>query len=951
MAEQPIKKSDIIENGLFDDAIRQADAFIIKAKEVENQLKFNLSISKDLINVNKIDSSGVLKEQSNLNKSILADLKNIETLKQAQIKTEIARDNALKASLASESAFNKALQNEQKELQNTQKAVKFLTPEYDKLRERYNQQSRALIEMSIKGKEASIVFKGLKQSNDELRASLDKAEQGAGRFQRSVGDYGQVVNQTSQKFNALGNSVNQISRELPAFSVSINTGLLAISNNLPILFDALEKVNNENKVLIDQGKPVQSVFSQLGSAIFSVGSLLSVGVTLLTVYGGAIIKTVIALFDQTKSLYESESAIKAYNEAVERSSKLQDDLQESISNSTLSIALNSKEINKQQENAFKSFDKYSKASLENEKNRRDELIKIAEEILKKGDKDAQISVEKTNVYGKETIKIRNKNNAELIELDVNARRTIDKLQRSYNEEVNNTAQEVFKEKLMDINFRNLVTENLLKQQYQKELELFDSNEKEAKRLKTIADNKKIKDLIDLSDRIKRINAEQIQDTVEREITLLKLEEEISIREVKKINATAKQKQELILSLEIDTNNKLLAIQDKYFNEFTKKQDEEIAKTNDKIKEQVEKTYNARVKVQTENSEFEIYNLEQKYNELKKLNDKNSLDELNSLQLQILEKKKLLIQSNADENKGKTDNEAEKIEIQNRANIEIEKLKLQSNKTIAENNKAFFDKELKDTFTYTSKIIDAIAKAEAEKSKLKQDSIQREITQTDKSIETQRRLAEKGLTNELAQQEAKKAELELAREEERIKEVKRQKVLAFFKLFSSYAEKDPNSALQNALRDTALAEVASASFFEGTESVERDLQGNKRHSGRDGYNINVDGSERILTGEQNKLVGTLSNEELASLAYNYNTGLLDTAPIAVTQKSFSENFMESAMLNQLVGLKSEISDLKDIIKNRPVNSFQFDAYGDFIKTTIEGGFTKVTKMKQNKPRIN
>lgn len=81
-------------------------------------------------------------------------------------------------------------------------------------------------------------------------------------------------------YNAVGNSINQLTREAPAFAVSASTGFLAISNNLPMLFDALSQAR-------EQGK---GVFKSLISGIFSMGTALSVGVTLLTVYGGAIFK-------------------------------------------------------------------------------------------------------------------------------------------------------------------------------------------------------------------------------------------------------------------------------------------------------------------------------------------------------------------------------------------------------------------------------------------------------------------------------------------------------------------------------------------------------------------------------------------------------------------------------------------------------------------------------------
>lgn len=99
-----------------------------------------------------------------------------------------------------------------------------------------------------------------------------------GKYQRNVGNY-------ASAFNPLSNSINQLTREMPAFTYSVQTGFLALSNNIPIFFDAISQARNEIKLLQEQGKPTKSLFSQLASSLFSWNTAISVGVTLLTVYG------------------------------------------------------------------------------------------------------------------------------------------------------------------------------------------------------------------------------------------------------------------------------------------------------------------------------------------------------------------------------------------------------------------------------------------------------------------------------------------------------------------------------------------------------------------------------------------------------------------------------------------------------------------------------------------
>jgi hypothetical protein len=284
------------------------------------------------------------------------------------------------------------------------------------------------------------------------------------------------------------------------------------------------------------------------------------------------------------------------------------------------------------------------------------------------------------------------------------------------------------------------------------------------------------------------------------------------------------------------------------------------------------------------------------------------------------------------------------------NEALEKLRKQQSDDLKK-KKELQDKELKEAVEFSSKLLDLTSKEVAKKSEEKQKAFDQEISQQEKNIATQRNLAERGLANTLAEEEARKVQLERQKEEEKLKEIKRQKALAFFKLFSSYAEKDPNTALQKALKDTIIAEAVAGAFFTGTEKVEDDLKGNKVHNGRDGYRIAVDGSERILTGEQNKLVGNLSNEALADLAYKHNNGLLETAKFGVIPTNdFATNVANSALLMETMALRKEMQSIKDVIKNRPTTNFQFDGYGDFIKETIENGFNKRTTYKQPKPRI-
>ncbi|MFJ1424971.1 hypothetical protein ACILD6_00110 [Capnocytophaga canimorsus] len=126
-----------------------------------------------------------------------------------------------------------------------------------------------------------------------------------------------ALTKSTQKFNALGNSVNQITRELPAFTYSAQTGFMAIANNIPILTDAMAKLRAENEQLKAAGQKTTPVWKQLLGSFLSWNTLLSVGITLLTVYGKEIGNFVGSLFKGKDAVNDAKASIEAINKGFE----------------------------------------------------------------------------------------------------------------------------------------------------------------------------------------------------------------------------------------------------------------------------------------------------------------------------------------------------------------------------------------------------------------------------------------------------------------------------------------------------------------------------------------------------------------------------------------------------------------------------------------------------------
>ncbi len=159
------------------------------------------------------------------------------------------------------------------------------------------------LSLTAKEEQRYTSLQGRIQTYDKTLKAVDST---MGKHQRNVGNY-------AGSFNPLSNSINQLTREMPAFTYSVQTGFMALSNNIPIFTDAIGNAISANKELIAQGKPTTSVFKQLASGLFSFQTLLGVGITLLTVYGKEIGNWVSGLWGASEALDELNKNQKEFN--------------------------------------------------------------------------------------------------------------------------------------------------------------------------------------------------------------------------------------------------------------------------------------------------------------------------------------------------------------------------------------------------------------------------------------------------------------------------------------------------------------------------------------------------------------------------------------------------------------------------------------------------------------
>jgi hypothetical protein len=150
----------------------------------------------------------------------------------------------------------------------------------------------------------------------KLSTQLKELEARGGDFRRNVGNY-------SSGFDGIRNSINQLTREVPAFANSVQTGFLALSNNIPIFFDEIKRAQLQIAELRKQGEAVPSLLSRISQAFFSWGTLLSIGITLLTMYGKEIGNFVSSLFKGRQALDAFAEKQRLVNDSLKDSSLLQ----------------------------------------------------------------------------------------------------------------------------------------------------------------------------------------------------------------------------------------------------------------------------------------------------------------------------------------------------------------------------------------------------------------------------------------------------------------------------------------------------------------------------------------------------------------------------------------------------------------------------------------------------
>lgn len=251
-----------------------------------------------------------------------------------------------------------------------------------------------------------------------------------------------------------------------------------------------------------------------------------------------------------------------------------------------------------------------------------------------------------------------------------------------------------------------------------------------------------------------------------------------------------------------------------------------------------------------------------------------------------------------------------------------------------------DKALEDEKKRAS---DRIALINAVTDYLKKKSDER-IAQLDKEIQAaddnQKRLeklADEGnikAEQSLAQQEKIKAEKERAKLEEEQRQQRLELARVALTTYNGKVEAGSKQPLAETIRDISLLQQfinTLPAFLDGTEDTGANGQG---VDGKGGFHAILHPNERVLTKGQNELIGGLSNNELAKVASDYNTGKLVRHGEGALMIG---NGWDSAQVIK------QLENVEKAIQNQPTNDLH-------IENVVRGAFDLVKTNKNGNTLI-
>lgn len=225
--------------------------------------------------------------------------KQVRSLARAEVQLKLAMNDtakeisALKTKISDQNRLNKL----QAKLTNSMAgSYNALSAQYELNKIKLNALSQEYLENTEAGKR-------LVKETAEIYAAMDKYQKSTGKHTLSVGNY-------KQAFDGLGFSISQVARELPSLAISANTFFLAISNNIPMIIDEIQKLRAANEAAAKAGEAQVSITGKLVKSMFSFNTVMVLVLTAFSLWGKDIVNWIGSLFTGKKKMEALTRSIK-----------------------------------------------------------------------------------------------------------------------------------------------------------------------------------------------------------------------------------------------------------------------------------------------------------------------------------------------------------------------------------------------------------------------------------------------------------------------------------------------------------------------------------------------------------------------------------------------------------------------------------------------------------------
>lgn len=271
-------------------------------------------------------------------------------------------------------------------------------------------------------------------------------------------------------------------------------------------------------------------------------------------------------------------------------------------------------------------------------------------------------------------------------------------------------------------------------------------------------------------------------------------------------------------------------------------------------------------------------------------------------------------------------------------IELNKLK---RKNVDDENKALLTSQ-KDLLADQISIIQSLTDAFNFFADKRIAKIDEEINKAQERYNTYQELAKNG---NIQAQQSLATEAKLIAESNRKKEQmekRKQRIALASDALQAYLRNSEDPDVENPLLKTFTDITLLTQFVQNLPFFEDGIEDTGKNGagvdGRGGFHAILHPNERVLTKKQNKLIGNISNEDLAQLALRHNTGMIDPAIHQTIIAKSDERVVE------------RLDSLEKTIKNKPVSNIELERIIDGALQVVQTT-TKGKKVIYNRYKIN